>query len=293
MLVIGRSFGQLGNRLFLYAHLMAAAQEYGVSLANPCFAEYAHLFPSLQHDLWCRYPKVETASRPPSLLRRKVVAKSVYLASRLLGPVGATGVPYRVIRIRGDQRCDLAGESFAAAVRHSRLLVLQGWHFRSDDLLYRHAEPIRRHLRVQPIHQERVQRLIERIRRQAELVFGVHVRHGDYATYLNGRYFIPLSQYADAMRSIVAQFPGRAIGFLVCGNTPMSHEDFPGLPVHFGTGHLVEDMYSFAAADLLIGPPSTYTGWASFYGSVPLLTLQAGSPLSISADLFDSPPAAA
>jgi len=29
-------------------------------------------------------------------------------------------------------------------------------------------------------------------------------------------------------------------------------------------------MYGFARCDYLIGPPSTFTMWASFYGQVPL-----------------------
>ena len=49
---------------------------------------------------------------------------------------------------------------------------------------------------------------------------------------------------------------------------------FGDLQVHFGPGHIVEDMYAMAEADLLIGPPSTYTGWASFYGKVPLVVME-------------------
>lgn len=33
---------------------------------------------------------------------------------------------------------------------------------------------------------------------------------------------------------------------------------------------IIEDMYSLAECDYIIGPPSTYTMWASFYGEVPL-----------------------
>jgi hypothetical protein len=41
-----------------------------------------------------------------------------------------------------------------------------------------------------------------------------------------------------------------------------------------GTGHLVEDLYSFTHCDYLIGPPSTFTSWASFYGRVPLCRVE-------------------
>lgn len=33
---------------------------------------------------------------------------------------------------------------------------------------------------------------------------------------------------------------------------------------------MIEDLYAFAKTDLLMGPPSTFTLWASFYGDVPL-----------------------
>ena len=36
------------------------------------------------------------------------------------------------------------------------------------------------------------------------------------------------------------------------------------------SGVAVEDLYALAGCDLLIGPPSTFTQWASFYGKVPL-----------------------
>ena len=36
----------------------------------------------------------------------------------------------------------------------------------------------------------------------------------------------------------------------------------------------MDDLYSLAQVDLLVGPPSTFTGWASFYGSVPIYWLE-------------------
>lgn len=58
--------------------------------------------------------------------------------------------------------------------------------------------------------------------------------------------------------------------FLLCSNEPQDAEAFAGFPVTFGTGELVEDLYALAGCDFLLGPPSTFTIWASFYGTVPL-----------------------
>ena len=62
----------------------------------------------------------------------------------------------------------------------------------------------------------------------------------------------------------------REVGFLVCSNEPLASAFYSTANIHLGHNHLVEDLYSFARCDYLIGPPSTYTMWASYYGGVPL-----------------------
>lgn len=284
MIVNAKSYGQLGNRLFLYAHMIAAARALNVSLANPCFAEYADLFPSTAGDLWCRYPAAPATNSDshPTLSQRKLLAKSVYLATKTLSTLRLTRFPFRVIRLRPDEECDLAGAEFSAAAKR-RLLLTQGWLFRSDALLNEHSNAIRSHFEILPENRNRVDQLMQRVRVEADVVVGVHIRHGDYATFMNGRYFYSVAQYAAAMHSIAEQFQGKRVGFLVCSNAKADPGEFDGLNIHFGTGHITEDLYALAAADLLIGPPSTYTGWASFYGGAPLLRMESAElPIDLS-----------
>ncbi len=273
-IIIARSYGQLGNRLFLYAHFIAAAREHNVSLANPCFAEYAHLFPATENDLWCRYPAVESDGNPPSAKRRAVLSRAAYLGGRLVGATGLMKSRYEVIRLRDPDTCDLDGDDFRESLQSGRKILADGWLFRSESLLQKHAKVVRQHFQIQPEHRQNVDQAIAKVRQSADVVVGVHIRHGDYATYLGGKYFYPVSEYAAAMRRIEAQFPAQRVAFLVCSNAKIHPNDFDGLNVHYGPGHIVEDMYSFAETDLLIGPPSTYTAWASFYGDVPLAFMQ-------------------
>jgi hypothetical protein len=281
MIIIARNYGQLGNRLFLYAHLIAAAEEYGIELANPCFAEYAHLFPATAADLWCRYP-AKSSHTQPSLRRRQVLAKAIYLSTKTLATLGLTRYPVPIKRLKGEQTCDLASHEFAEAVRHRHLLV-QGWLFRSNPLAHKHLEVIRRHFQIQLENQARVDHLIAQLRSKADIIVGVHIRHGDYVNFMGGRYFFSVQQYVAAMRNIADQFPHQKVAFLVCSNAKLDPGVFGELNVRLGLGHISEDLYSFAAADLLIGPPSTYTGWASFYGDVPLVQMKtADLPIDLS-----------
>lgn len=274
MIVITKSYGQLGNRLFLYAHLIAAARHYGLRLANPCFAEYAHLFPATEDDLWCRYPVQPEVSRPSRLCRR-LLAKSAYLGSRLLGNIGLKEYPFSILRLRDvNAECDLLGDRFADAIHRGRPVLVDGWQFRNKSLLQQHAAAVREHFRIQPNSEHRIEELIASVRSQGDTVVGVHIRHGDYATYLNGRYYYPVARYVEAMQRVREQLSPHRVVFLVCSNAAVNPETFGDLNVVFGTGDLIEDLYGFARTDLLMGPPSTFTMWASFYGSVPLSVMR-------------------
>ena len=47
--------------------------------------------------------------------------------------------------------------------------------------------------------------------------------------------------------------------------------EFPELTVGFGTDSPVSDVCALARCDYIIGPKSTFSQWASFYGGKPLL----------------------
>ncbi|QDT07921.1 hypothetical protein K227x_63500 [Rubripirellula lacrimiformis] len=273
MIVIARNYGQLGNRLMLSANLIAAACELDVPLRNPSFSQYASYFTSTANDLWCRFPSRSddaTTTAPPRPIARQALYRSVYLTGRTLAHLRMTRLPFHLIRMTGERKFDLQSAEFASMARSGRPVLVSGWHFHAGSWLHKHADVIRDFYRIRPDHQRNVDELVGRARSTSDILVGVHVRGGDYATFKNGRYFYSIPKYVAAMKRIRDRFSGAKVTFLVCGNVPLVQEDFGDLDVHFGTGQMVEDMYSFAAADLLIGPPSTFTGWASFYGQIPL-----------------------
>ncbi len=274
MIVIARRYGQLGNRLWLYAHMIAAAEEYGVTVSNPCFAEYAPLFPSTKHDLWCRYPVVASTEKIPSNSSRSLLAKSVYLAAKGMYKLGARRYPAHVLRIETDEIYDLHSEAFCNILSTHRTVFALGWQFRSELLLQKHASQIKQHFAIGPEHGSNVSECMARVRENADIAIGIHIRQGDYATFMNGRYYFSVREYASAMRQLKEQLAPKRVHFLVCGNGQLRGHDFSGLSVTFGPGHLLEDMYAFAKTDLIVGPPSTFTMWAAFYGGVPLRTLE-------------------
>jgi len=291
MIVIARRYGQLGNRLFLYSYLIAAARHYGVPLLNPCFAEYADLFPRTRHDLWCRYDDHLVAdrgassapggrvvrSRVPSRRARASLMNLFQTGTKALHLAGLRHRPAEVIRLARGQQCDLEGPRFREAIASGRPLLLQGWWFRSQRLFEEHSESIRDFFALDPFDRQVVHQCTEKARGDADVLVGVHIRRGDYAGYLGGRYFYQHADYARWMHQTREQLSGKRVRFLVCTNEPMDHPAYASLPIVRGPGSAIGDLYALAETDWMLGPPSTFTGWAAFYGKKPLVTLQSQS----------------
>jgi hypothetical protein len=99
---------------------------------------------------------------------------------------------------------------------------------------------------------------------------GVHIRKGDYANFKNGIYFFTNETYLEKMKTIVDLFKDKKVGFLLCSNEAVDLSAFQGLTTFNSSGQFIEDIYSLAQCDCIIGPPSTFSKWACFYGQVPL-----------------------
>lgn len=274
MFVNAHKAGQLANCLVHGSHLVAAALEHGHRVANPGLLGYAAYFPATRDDLLCRFP-ARRSRLPHGPRARRALYRLVRLAVPTLRRLPLLGPRVRAVVWRDLEAVyRLDGPEFAALAGRGGLLLFEGWNFRSG-AVEAHAEAIRRYFTPLPEHLRRVEEVVGPLREGPGPLVGVHVRRGDYAGHLGGRYFWEVGAYAALVRRLAGAFPGRRPAFLVCSNERLDPALFEGLPVTFGPGHLIEDLYAFARCDYLVGPPSTYTLWASFYGRVPLRHLEA------------------
>jgi len=159
-------------------------------------------------------------------------------------------------------------------VRDARLVFAYGWRYRAPELVRRHADKIRAFFRPVEEHEQAASRSVAALRQNADVVVGMHIRQGDYQGWKSGNYFFETARYAEWMREAAGLFPGKKVAFLVCSNEPRQPEEFAGLTVGFGPGTAVGDLHALAGCDYLIGPLSSFTQWASFYGNKPLFHLR-------------------
>lgn len=107
------------------------------------------------------------------------------------------------------------------------------------------------------------------------ITVGVHVRRGDYKSYLGGRYYFSDDVYLSFIKKLNYIFStnNKKVRFLICSNESFgySHGNIDIFSIKEADG--ITDLYALSKCDYIIGPPSSYSQWASFVGDVPLCIL--------------------
>ena len=287
IMIVGRC-GQLGNRLVHFANFVALAEERKYRLMNLAFYSFAKSFEATRRDICCQYPALKKTGLRTAIpgISHKIGTPVLYRTARAMSKLGERWPAFNgtAVTLRdnpalypGLKFTPLDGPEVQTKIGGARIIFANGWTFRAPDCVRRHAEKIRAYFRpIEPYEQSSSQAL-ERLRKEADVVVGVHVRRGDYWDWKGGNYFYPASRYAQWMNQLADQFPGRKVSFLVCSDEPRDRSEFPGLSVGFGPNTSVGDMYALSKCDYIFGPQSTFSQWSSFVGNAPLFHLHSSN----------------
>lgn len=120
---------------------------------------------------------------------------------------------------------------------------------------------------------DKAEAMIHDIRNNSDFIVGIHIRHGDYKTFYNGRFYYTLEEYHHFMQQIQDLYKDKRVAFFISSNEAFSVDLFARCNCYrFGkepSGNIL-DLYTLSLCDRIIGPWSTYSRWASFIGEVPL-----------------------
>ena len=154
----------------------------------------------------------------------------------------------------------------------------KGWDTRRDTRYLQQTLTQLQHIfRPSETIMQKAEAMIAQLRQQADLVVGVHVRRGDYATWNDGRFFYELDDYRRFMQRVQQLYPDRRVAFFVSSNEDFPPEVFQGCACQrFGRepSGAILDLYTLSLCDRIIGPFSSYSRWASFIGRVPICFLK-------------------
>lgn len=244
MIICNDATGQLSNRLCVAQHALALAIERKETI----------VFTELD------FAKRLYKCTPPSGI--KVIFKKSWFWRFERQTIGRM-VDWMIARMppaAGDRnRC----------LRAFGLTIVSGWaQLRADRACWKHHDEICAFFRPKFLDERKdaVESLLSRTKPNV----GIHIRRRDYRDWNGGKYFFSDDVYARIMRDIEKEIDAH---FIVFHDEPVEMEHYKGLDCVCSNGTPVEDHWFMSKCDYLVGPPSTFTGWASFYGKVPVATI--------------------
>ena len=187
---------------------------------------------------------------------------------------------FEIIKYEGYEQgatpFDLNNESYLKKAK-SKIVLVHGWLFRDTVNQEKYRELLLDTWAPNKNFREKVDEYAEVYRKGHDVLIGVHIRGGDYKRFEGGKWYYSPEQYYDKIKEIASLkiFEGRKIAFVICTNE--KNISLPGtdrFSVFNEERHFTEDMYLLAKCDYIIGPPSTFSMWASFYGAVPLYMMK-------------------
>ena len=273
--------GRMGNLLLVYTHLAAFALEHDLTLLNPAFALYQSYFVGSQHQYvpWiarsCPSLTGEEACSQSGLYHRRLshplfgrlaffIAHS---ALRLLRTSSLQLPPLATyISLNWDSSLDL--DRTTSCHFQSMVTLLGGWLFRCNNLVAKHKTQLLLYFKPLPIYRRQAEDIVGILRAASDqaLLVGVHIRLGDYRTFQEGRYLYDLNVYARYMDELRLRL-NRSVSFIIVSDEIIDPAFLKLSAASFSGGSQIVDMIVLSMCDAVIGPPSTFSYFAStFWG---------------------------
>ena len=239
--------GRMANNIYQYAHVYAWGREHGRTTMS---MRFAHMYPDFQ------------------LAHSSYHNTFFYLVAK---------VAARLRLIPTVDFSDGQTDAKVDAMLHHRHLLVTGWGVRFHQLFLKYKDDIVRLFDFMPyVRQQVAQTMAPAAADSVKL--GVHIRRGDYKTWLGGKLYYTDDQYINVIRQFALLHPGKGIDVYICSNDPQLNQEYyrqqlPEMRIFFPSGTPAEDLCLLSECDYLTGALSSFTLVASMYRNIPLYWL--------------------
>jgi hypothetical protein len=264
-LVLADHTGRLGNKLILFAHVAAAAEEYGCRVVNLSILPAARYFEGLHLNPWGAYPRKFFPLDLHWLFRslRKPLQNWVR-GRRGKAPIRNRWLTLLDMENQPVYRMD--SPEFAALTRQSTWIILWGFPYRCPGLVKKHSAKIREFFRIRPQVAPVACEEFAAAKESGKQLLAIHIRQGDFREWQGGKYYLSPEEAGRILKSC-----GWKIGEPGCRVWVCSDEGIPGglFPMDSVRGiprNLGEDLFIMSACGKLVAGWSTLAFFCSFLG---------------------------
>lgn len=234
MIILCQRYGNHANRLMQNIHLEIFCRENGIRFIN---ADFEDMVPYFNGTKSVRF------------------AKALRFLSRVFRS--------KIMSCQHEVELDDIKEQIV----DKRIQFVNGFGYRSYKLIEKYHDYISKKYSVkEELRDKQLLGVINQKKKEGKVLVGIHIRRTDYKEYKNGKYYYSLAQYKQIIVNL-RDLIGEHRAYFVLFSDEIIQIDLPNCIQSHGTWY--QDLDSMSVCDYLIGPPSTFSCWASYIGNVP------------------------
>ena len=160
--------------------------------------------------------------------------------------------------------------------KNNYIKIVGGWNFRKYKLIEKHNKELNKIYRFESENFSKGSKILisylENLKKKGKYIIGLHIRRNDYKYWNSGKYYFSDDFYQLVINNLRINFikKNKDPFFVVVSDEKISSEMGFNL---LSNGSWKEDQIILQNCDLLVGPPSTFTMWASYISQIPLIKI--------------------
>ncbi len=273
ILIVIDQYGRLGNRLYLFAQLIEYSKRTKREIWMPGFYDYADFFESFKDNRLTKFPI--------PIKRCKFFLTKEYFSfcQKLPAMINYSRINKWFLFV--SFYSDNDGNPFEKLMKCSKPCILfSGFIFNNFSLSTKKSKKEIDEIFI-PNNKffHDIKEPIQKLLKNSNIIVGVLIRQTDYREWNQGRHFYSSKQYAKILLKFNKKYPQKNISYFIASDESQDEILFKDLNCIIRVGYPLENMYTLSKCDYLIGPPSSYIGWSSFYGNIPLFSITSENDL--------------
>jgi hypothetical protein len=265
-LIVWKDYGQLGNRLLTFSSLIALSLHKNWSIYNPTFKVYSSYFEYFESQIVPCYKARKSSNITDKIFDTHLfwsVINTLLTKKLILNGLRRT---HFLLEVNDLYTLNIYDIENLLNDYNKFFLVWTAWALNCEELRAKYRDILVTMFKPKKFIREAVSNNFRSLSAQ-KITIGVHIRRGDYISFQNGRYFFSHELYNSLMLRFEDIYGSNNVQFLICSNESVPDYLLEYKSRVFLNGSTMEDLYTLAQCDIIVGPPSTFSEWASFYGS--------------------------
>lgn len=270
LILLCDKYGNIGNQLYMSCFLIKWAEEFNIMTFNFGLIQNQHFFTKPSNDILLRYPFKKSFKL---YKLQEILASSMNRISlrflRLKSLKNIKSLDLLNINTKHEFR------ELESQIQKNNITFLRGFIHNQHYSIFRSIFcKIKDYFEIYSCYENDIMEPIDHLK-DCDIIVGVAIRHGDYKTWQDGKYYLAAEIYEQWMEKVVCLFKSRKVGFFIASDEEQDLSIFDKHKFFFRSGHPIENLYCLSNCDFLLSVPSSFAGWAHFIGKTPIFNLHA------------------